>query len=199
MTRLAPLHRPAVRYFGGKWHLAPWIVSAFPAHHTYVEAFGGGASVLLRKPRSAVEVLNDLDSNVVSLYRVLADPALSKELGFQAWLTPYRKSVFKDLKRFPDPQDDLGRALRLVVRGAMSMSSSTRSGYRVSRSREQRVKTPAEDWYSYRHSVPGFHARMRAVTITSEPAVEVMLRHAALRRSAVCPGNAESDQPRLLA
>lgn len=41
--------RPMLRYHGGKWMLAPWIVAHFPPHQTYVEPFGGG-SVLLRLP-----------------------------------------------------------------------------------------------------------------------------------------------------
>ena len=34
--------RPIVRYHGGKWLLAPWIISYFPAHRVYVEPYGGG-------------------------------------------------------------------------------------------------------------------------------------------------------------
>ena len=34
--------RPVLRYHGGKWRLAPWIIGNFPEHRVYTEAFGGG-------------------------------------------------------------------------------------------------------------------------------------------------------------
>jgi len=58
-------------YVGGKNRLASHIVSLFPAHTTYVEAFAGGAQVFYRKPPSEVEVLNDLDSELFNFLRVL--------------------------------------------------------------------------------------------------------------------------------
>jgi DNA adenine methylase len=55
------IKRPILRYHGGKWRIAPWIISYIPAHKIYVELFGGEGSVLLRKPRSYAEPYNDLD------------------------------------------------------------------------------------------------------------------------------------------
>src|SRR5579871_5824996 len=60
--------RPALRYYGSKWAIAPWVMSYFPVHKTYVEPFGGGASVLLQKPPSQHEVLNDLDGEVINFF-----------------------------------------------------------------------------------------------------------------------------------
>ena len=61
--------RPALRYYGGKWKIAPWIISHFPAHKNYVEPCGGAASVLLQKPRSPLDYLLDFCSaNFFFLY-----------------------------------------------------------------------------------------------------------------------------------
>ena len=67
------INRPVMRYPGGKWKLAEWVISHFPAHQTYVELYGGAASVLMRKPRSVGEVYNDLNNEVVNVFRVLRD------------------------------------------------------------------------------------------------------------------------------
>ena len=84
--------RPLLRYHGGKWLLAPWIISHFPAHRVYVEPFGGAASVLIRKERSYAEVYNDLDSEVVNLFRVLR--AQPDDLVHAIELTPFARDEF---------------------------------------------------------------------------------------------------------
>ncbi len=63
--------RPPVKWHGGKYYLAKRIVSLFPPHRIYLEAFGGAASVLLNKPPVEVEAYNDLDLKITRLFRVL--------------------------------------------------------------------------------------------------------------------------------
>jgi DNA adenine methylase len=57
-------------YIGGKRKIAKKIIAMFPEHTTYVEAFAGGAQVFFQKQPSRVEVLNDLDGEILNLFRM---------------------------------------------------------------------------------------------------------------------------------
>ncbi len=112
--------RPVLHYLGGKWRLADWIIGHFPRHECYVEPFGGGASVLLRKPPVRWEVYNDLDDDVVNLFRVLRDGGLSRRLWCQLYLTPFAQT---ELQHSREPAiDPVERARRLLVRSHMGFS-----------------------------------------------------------------------------
>lgn len=98
----------------GKFHrTAPWIIEQMPDHVCYVESFGG-AGVLLQKPRSYSEVYNDLDGEVVNLFRVLRDPELNQRLQDACCLTPYSRDEFCHAQE--PATDSIERARRMVVR-----------------------------------------------------------------------------------
>ncbi len=65
-----------------------------PKHRIYVEVFGGGASLLLSKEPSLVEVYNDLDAGLVNLFRVIRDPDLFAEFHRRVQLIPYSRGEF---------------------------------------------------------------------------------------------------------
>jgi len=166
--------RPIVRYHGGKWRLAPWIISHFPAHRVYVEPFGGGASVLLRKPRSYAEIYNDLDGEIVNLFRVARDHG--KELCRMLELTPFARDEFE--LAYEPHGDPLEQARRTIARSFMGFGSSgttlsrTKTGFRANSNRSH--TTPAHDWGNYPDSFCRVVKRLRGVVIENDDAAEVM-------------------------
>ena len=164
--------RPALRYHGGKFQLANWIAGHFPPHRTYVEPFGGAASVLLRKPRSYSEVYNDLDGEVVNLFRVLRNTTQARELVRLVTLTPYARSEF-ELSYLADG-DPVEQARRTLFRsfagfGAAGTSGNS-TGFRNNTTRAG--TTPATDWRNYPAAMAAIIDRMRGVVIEMTQALE---------------------------
>ena len=170
--------RPLLRWHGGKWLLAPWIISRFPAHQCYVEPFGGAASVLLRKERSYSEVYNDLDQILLGLFRVLRNPDQSARLIDLLKLTPFAREEFGAAYEASD--DAVETARRTVVRSFMGFGSDStaghyRTGFRCNTTRMG--TTPARDWVNYPDALRTIVDRLQGVTVENRPAIEVMLRY----------------------
>lgn len=167
--------RPALRYHGGKFRLAPWILRHMPAHRVYVEPFGGGASVLLQKLRSYAEVYNDLDGEVVNLFRVLRDDGAALVRALE--LTPFARDEFAG--SYAPDDDPIEQARRTVVRSFMGFSSAGASGQSTGfRSNCNRCgTTPAHDWMHLPAHMRRVVERMQGVVIEHRDAIEVMQRH----------------------
>jgi DNA adenine methylase len=167
--------RPVVRYHGGKWRLAPWIVSFFPEHAQYTEAFGGGGSVLLRKRPVGAELYNDLDADVVNLFRVLRDERQAEDLQRLLRLTPFAREEFE--AAYLPAADPVERARRFIVRSAMGRSSAAhnpeqRTGFRWKAGR-QGTALPV-NWGRYPDALRAVVQRLRLVVIENRDAVEVL-------------------------
>lgn len=166
--------RPILRWHGGKWMLAPWIISQFPAHRIYTETFGGGASVLMRKPRCYAEVYNDMDGELVNLFRVARDQG--NELRRVLELTPFARDEF--FAAYEPTTDPVERARRTVILAYMGFGSNSVikvSGFRSNSSRSG--TTPAHDWRNYPDALVATIERLRAVTIENQDAKKVMADH----------------------
>lgn len=169
--------RPALRYMGGKWRLAPAIIRHFPPHRIYVEPYGGGASVLLRKPRSYAEIYNDLDEEIVGLFRVLRDPVQGEQLVRLLALTPFARDEFELTYQTVD--DPVEMARRLVARSFMGHGSTAvalrrKTGFRADSNRSG--STPAMDWTNLPESLAEICQRFMGVVIENRPAIDIMRR-----------------------
>lgn len=178
--------RPALRYHGAKWRLAPWIASFIAEEHDlYNEPCGGSGAVLLRKPRSKLEVFNDLDGDVVNFFRMLRERP--DELIRSIYWTPFAHA---EQKLSYEPTDDLlERARRFYVRSYLTISGPTaqwNSGWRrqkkFSRGRNGKgqMKPAATSFMEVEHLYQ-VAERLRGVIIEQADALEVIRRYDAPR------------------
>lgn len=167
--------RPLLRYHGGKWMLAPWIIANFPPHRVYVEPFGGAASVLLRKPRARAEVYNDSDDDVVNLFRVVRDSPADLMRALRR--TPYARAEYE--AAFDPCSDPVERARRLVVRSVLGFGTNNlreRKGFR-DYTGKLRSGLPVDDFRTYPRAVAAFVRRLRGVVVERAAAAHVIQRH----------------------
>lgn len=178
LQKFAKPTRPVLRWHGGKWKLAEWIISYFPTHRIYVEPFGGAASVLVRKQRSYAEVYNDLDSEVVGLFKVLRDPIKAARLKEIVELTPFSRVDFEESYEIVDC--DIEQSRRLIIRSFMGFGSNahnpkTSSGFRANSNRSG--TTPAHDWVNWPSQIQKFTERLCGVVIENRDAKRIMQSH----------------------
>jgi len=146
--------RSPLRYMGGKFYQAKWIIENFPEHDIYVEPFGGAAHVLMQKPFSKIEVYNDLNESMVNLFKVLQDEELSQQLIKFLYLTPHSRGFFYDVRdmkyTIPTKNEMLQKAYRTCVMMKQSFPANVMS------------RTPS--WSFVRGRTPG---SLRAKTTAS--------------------------------
>ena len=173
--------RSIITYYGGKGYSWRRIVPYFPPHHTYVEPFGGAANVLLNKPPSPVEVYNDIDSNLVTIFRVLRDHP--DELRRALELTPYSREEYVRCLGPLDGLDDVEKARRLIVRyrqvfgGRGQQATPGQWSYAVAAS-SRGMAGAVSKWLSTIDAVlPAVVERFRRVQIENLPWQEIIRRY----------------------
>jgi len=141
----------------------------------YVEPFGGGASVLIQKSRSYAEIYNDLDGEIVNLFRVARDDG--ERLAQACELTPFARSEF--VESYDPHGDPMEQARRTLIRAFMGFSSAGASGqvtgFRANSNR--RGTTPAHDWMNFPDHLRAVVQRLRGVVIENRDAIDVMKHH----------------------
>lgn len=167
--------RPIARWHGGKWRIANWIISHIPPHRFYVEPFCGAASVLLQKPRSKVEVLNDAYNRIINAFRVIRDHPedLARALRF----SPYAEEEYRRCREESD--DPIEDARRMIVLGHQSHGSTgactggKRSGWR--RGVRQRTSS-ADEWADVWKQIEDWAERLRGCYIEHGDAFGIIAR-----------------------
>lgn len=88
---------PTLKYPGSKWRMAEWIISLMPPHKSYLEPFFGSGAVFFKKPPSRIETINDLDGEIVNLFRCIREQpeALMRAVA----TTPYSRGEYEQAWR----------------------------------------------------------------------------------------------------
>lgn len=163
--------KPPMPYSGGKQTVADQIVNLFPDHDHYVEPFGGALSVLLAKPVSKIETVNDLNGDLITFWQVLRDR--THELERICALTPHSREEFLRAKDLTGCED-LERARRVWVQLTQSRGAQLNqsTGWRFVHGTGRMALAKYLDGYLERIA-PAAH-RLRSVSIENRPALDVI-------------------------
>jgi DNA adenine methylase len=186
---------PPLKFHGGKRYMAEDIIALMPPHLVYCEPYFGSGQVLFRrdpkdqrlwwtgrtsddrKPDGVAEVANDLNKNVMNLYRVLRDPESFTRLQQALELTLQNEAEWQFAKELLQGTqgDEIERARALVVLCRQSLGGRMKAytpptKTRLRGGREDSVNS----WWRAIEGLPAIHERLRDVKLLCQPALDVI-------------------------
>lgn len=120
-----------LNYVGSKWNMASWIISQMPEHNVYLEPFFGSGAILFNKSPSRIETVNDIDGNIVNLFKVIREKP--NELASAVELTPYSREEYNQtFEKLGQEISDVERARVFLIRCWMARGGKTsdKTGWR---------------------------------------------------------------------
>ncbi|TBT85386.1 DNA adenine methylase [Propioniciclava sinopodophylli] len=163
----------ALRYPGAKWSLAGRIAAEFGPHYHYVEPYFGSGAVFFSKAPSPHEVLNDLNGQVVNLWKVLRDQ--TEDLCWALETTPWSRDEYavSDVTT-GDPLED---ARRFVVRVWQAHASdlAKKTGWK-NRGVHQRAGGMSHRWQKVPDQLRTLAWRLSDAEIENRDALSVVRR-----------------------
>jgi len=163
---------PVLRYPGAKWKMADWIIRHFPPHRVYLEPFFGSGAVFFSKKPVDVETINDIDGEIVNLFRVIRE--WPQELASMIDMTPWaREEYCKSYEKTDDPVEE---ARRFLVRCWQAHGSSYiyKPGWRnCIAGRDSYTPT----WNQLPRRILDTVARLKSAQIENQPAVKLIRRY----------------------
>lgn len=166
-----------VKYYGGKGNgVREVIYGHFPSkasYDMYLEPFGGSASVLLLKEQLGIEIYNDLESNVYSLFKVLSDKTLFPAFKEKCDLALYSRQLWNEYKQ--DLKGDislLDRAFKYFYVNRTSFNGH--GGFSVSTSIRRNMSKSTSDMLSTVDGLKQLHNRLSTVIIENTDGIELI-------------------------
>lgn len=164
-------------YYGSKVRAAARIVDLLPEHQAYIEPFCGSLAVLLAKaPGGRLEVVNDLDRDLMTFWRILRDRP--QDLERVCATTPHSRAEYDACWPITDDIDDLERARRVWVRLAQGRGGQLRpTGWRYHEQAHGRTSSIPRTLIGYVSRFAAVADRLRHVSLECLPALDVIDRY----------------------
>lgn len=167
--------KPPFTYFGGKTSIAEQIVRLLPPHEHYVEPFAGSLAVLLAKPPSTFETVNDLDQDLMHFWQVLRDDP--EGLQRVCALTPHSRAEYLASYDLTGT-DGLERARRVWVRLTQGRGGSMRrTGWRYYVNPAGQFSPMPGYVETYAERTAAAAERLHHVSLECKPAVELIRQY----------------------
>jgi len=168
--------RSPIKYFGGKNGFANKIIEHFPEDYVkmnYIEPFCGSCAMLFHKDRSPVEVINDLDQNIYSLFKVLIDKELFSEFKELCDLTPFSEDLLKEYgKDLKSDLNLLNRAYKFFYYNRTSFNGM--GGISTSGVIRRNMSKSVSDYLSSIDGLYDVHNRLSSVIIHNRDALNLI-------------------------
>jgi DNA adenine methylase len=159
-------------YLGGKSKLAGTIIPMIPNHRCYCEVFAGAAWVLFRKEPSKVEIINDINFDLINLYRVVKHH-LEEFVRYFKWALVSREEFERLKEESPETLTDIQRAARFyyLLKGGFG-AKVTSPAFGISPTQPSRLNL-----LRIEEDLSAAHLRLARVYIENLPYAELISRH----------------------
>jgi DNA adenine methylase len=157
---MAPITFP-----GSKWRLSHWLLPLFPPHERYFEGFGGGGGLLLNKPKSTVEVWNELDPAKYLLLKVIKEDG--SYLQDRLLGVDYSDEVLQNWRRY-EPHTEVEVAMKTMI---CNRQTAFRSGWTF---RKKRSGQHGSGWDGAIADIPRMQQRLADVQLLNQDALTIL-------------------------
>jgi len=169
-----------IKYFGGKNGFANKILEHFPENYSemnYIEPFCGSAAILFHKEKSEIEIINDIDKNIYTLFKVLIDKEKFEEFKRLCDLTLYMEDLLKEYSKSLkiDDLSEIERAYRYFYCNRVSYNSC--GGFSSSTVIRRHMSKPVSDYLSAIDGLYDIHNRLSNVVIFNTDGVKLIEKY----------------------
>lgn len=167
-----------LRWPGSKWKLANKIIKIMPKHEIYIEPYFGSGAIFFKKMLCNNTILNDLDNNVVNLFKVIRNNP--EELALLVEFTPYSREEYLN-SDISEDDNDIEKARKFLVRSNMARGATQyyRSGWRNAGLKESLINNSrvTREWNKIPQSIIYASEKLKNVEIENIDAIKLIKKY----------------------